>query len=59
MRLAEASLSLAERAAKVADAQVDAGKVSPVEATRADMQLATVQLDLRRARKNGTTLDRC
>ncbi|WP_312956717.1 MULTISPECIES: TolC family protein, partial [Pseudomonadaceae] len=51
MRLAEASLSLAERAAKVADAQVDAGKVSPVEATRADMQLATVQLDLRRARQ--------
>ena len=39
--------------------QVDAGKVSPVEATRADMQLATVQLDLRRARQEWDTLDRC
>ncbi|WP_462381242.1 TolC family protein [Pseudomonas sp. Marseille-QA0892] len=51
MRLAEASLALAERGAKVAGAQVDAGKVSPVEVTRADMQLATTQLDVRRARQ--------
>ena len=42
MRLAEASRHWPNVGAKVADAQVDAGKVSPVEATRADMQLATV-----------------
>lgn len=51
MRLVESSHSLAERAAKVANGQVDAGKVSPVEATRADMQLAIVRLDLRRAQQ--------
>lgn len=51
IRLAESSLSLAERSAEVANAQVTAGKVSPLEATRADMQLATVQLDLRRTQQ--------
>nr|WP_256674862.1 TolC family protein [Pseudomonas sp. LD120] len=47
-RLAGRSLALAERGVRVAQGQVNAGKASPVEATRAQVQLAQVRLELKR-----------
>jgi cobalt-zinc-cadmium efflux system outer membrane protein len=47
--LAQQSLSLAERGLQVADGRVRAGKLSPVEATRAQVQLAQTELSVRRA----------
>lgn len=47
--LAQQSLSLAERGLQVADSRVRAGKLSPVEATRAQVQLAETELLVRRA----------
>ncbi|MFZ3185641.1 MAG: TolC family protein [Pseudomonas sp.] len=49
VQLAQQSLSLTERAVAVADGQIRAGKSSPVEATRAQVQLAEARLEMRRA----------
>ena len=48
--LARQSRSLAERGLQVAEGRVQAGKTSPVEATRAQVQLAETELQLRKAR---------
>lgn len=50
VELAEQSLKLAERGLRVADGRVRAGQVSPIEATRAQVQLAETELQLRKAR---------
>ena len=47
--LAQRSLALAERGLIVANARVTAGKSSPVEATRAQVQLSQIRLELNRA----------
>ncbi len=47
--LAKESLVLTQRALTVAEGRVKAGKVSPVETTRAQVQLSEVRLDVRRA----------
>ncbi|MEL7550769.1 type I secretion protein TolC [Pseudomonas protegens] len=47
-QLAGRSLALAERGVAVAQGRVNAGKASPVEATRAQVQLAEVRLELNR-----------
>ena len=47
--LAQRSLALAERGLVVANARVTAGKTSPVEATRAQVQLSEIRLELNRA----------
>ncbi|WP_024646678.1 TolC family protein [Pseudomonas syringae] len=49
LELARQSRALAERGLKVAEGRVRAGKVSPVEATRAQVQLAETDLLVRRA----------
>ncbi|SDI80688.1 outer membrane protein, cobalt-zinc-cadmium efflux system [Pseudomonas delhiensis] len=50
LRLGEESVSLGQRALRAAEARVRAGKSAPLEATRAQVQLAEVELDLQRAR---------
>lgn len=47
--LAQRSLALAERGLVVANGRVTAGKSSPVEATRAQVQLSEIRLELNRA----------
>ena len=47
--LTQRSLALAERGLVVANARVTAGKTSPVEATRAQVQLSEIRLELNRA----------
>ncbi|MBB1611986.1 type I secretion protein TolC [Pseudomonas sp. UMC65] len=47
-QLAGRSLALAERGVAVAQGRVNAGKASPVEAARAQVQLAEVRLELNR-----------
>ncbi|MGB3123514.1 MAG: TolC family protein [Pseudomonas sp.] len=47
--LAQRSLALAERGLVVAKARVTAGKSSPVEATRAQVQLSEIRLEFNRA----------
>ncbi|NBF03643.1 TolC family protein [Pseudomonas sp. Fl5BN2] len=47
-QLAGRSLALAERGLSVAQGRVNAGKASPVEATRAQVQLAEIRLELNR-----------
>lgn len=49
LELARQSRALAERGLHVAEGRVRAGKVSPVEATRAQVQLAETDLQVRRA----------
>ncbi|MCF5632357.1 TolC family protein [Pseudomonas syringae] len=49
LELARQSRALAERGLRVAEGRVQAGKVSPVEATRAQVQLAETDLLVRRA----------
>ncbi|MEO9335540.1 TolC family protein, partial [Pseudomonas guguanensis] len=49
VELAEQSLVLAERGVQGAEGRVKAGKVSPVELTRAQVQFSEVRLELRRA----------
>ncbi|WP_024676891.1 TolC family protein [Pseudomonas syringae] len=49
LELARQSRALAERGLQVAEGRVRAGKVSPVEATRAQVQLAETDLLVRRA----------
>jgi len=47
--LAQRSLALAERGLVVANGRVTAGKSSPVEATRAQVQLSEIRLEFNRA----------
>ena len=47
--LTQRSLALAERGLVVANGRVTAGKTSPVEATRAQVQLSEIRLELNRA----------
>lgn len=47
--LAQRSMALAERGLVVANGRVSAGKSSPVEATRAQVQLSEIRLELNRA----------
>ncbi len=49
LQLAEQSLRLSERALQVVQGRVKAGSASPVEATRAQVQLSEVRLELGRA----------
>ncbi|WP_166358620.1 TolC family protein [Pseudomonas akapageensis] len=49
LQLAEQSKALAERGLSVAQVRIKAGKASPVEATRAQVQLSEVRLELNRA----------
>ncbi|KRP62542.1 TolC family protein [Pseudomonas trivialis] len=49
LALAQRSLALAERGLVIADARVSAGKSSPVQATRARVQLSEIRLELNRA----------
>ena len=49
LELAKRSLALAERGLMVANGRVTAGKSSPVEATRAQVQLSEIRLELNRA----------
>jgi len=49
VELANQSLALTERGLRIVDGRVRAGKSSPVEATRAQVQLAEAKLQLRRA----------
>jgi cobalt-zinc-cadmium efflux system outer membrane protein len=49
VQLAQASQQLAERGLAVAQGRIRAGKSSPVEATRAEVQLAETRLQVKRA----------
>ena len=51
-QLTEQSVQLAERGLSVAQGSIKAGKSSPVEATRAQVQLSQVRLELRRAERD-------
>lgn len=53
--LAKQSLELTERGLRIVDGRVRAGKSSPVEATRAQVQLAEAKLQVRRAETEKTT----
>lgn len=55
VELAQQSLDLTERGLQVVKGRVRAGKSSPVEATRAEVQLAEARLQLRRAETLKTT----
>lgn len=50
--LARESLELAERGLRVAEGRIKSGKSSPVEGTRAEVQLSEVRLELRRAERD-------
>jgi cobalt-zinc-cadmium efflux system outer membrane protein len=50
--LARQSLELAERGLRVAQGRIESGKSSPVEGTRAQVQLSEVRLELRRAERD-------
>ncbi|CRL99536.1 MULTISPECIES: TolC family protein [Pseudomonas] len=49
LALAQRSLALAERGLVIAKGRVSAGKSSPVEATRAQVQLSEIRLEMNRA----------
>ncbi|MGF6395392.1 TolC family protein [Pseudomonas plecoglossicida] len=53
--LARQSLALTERGLRIVEGRVRAGKSSPVEATRAQVQLAEAQLQVRRGETEKTT----
>lgn len=53
--LAKQSLELTDRGLRIVDGRVRAGKSSPVEATRAQVQLAEAQLQVRRAETEKAT----
>ena len=53
--LAKQSLELTERGLRIVDGRVRDGKSSPVEATRAQVQLAEAKLQVRRAETEKTT----
>ncbi|WP_017341676.1 MULTISPECIES: TolC family protein [Pseudomonas] len=50
--LSRQSLELAERGLRVAQGRIKSGKSSPVEGTRAEVQLSEVRLELRRAERD-------
>lgn len=50
--LARESVELAERGLRVAQGRIKSGKSSPVEGTRAEVQLSEVRLELRRAERD-------
>jgi cobalt-zinc-cadmium efflux system outer membrane protein len=50
--LSRQSLELAERGVRVAQGRINSGKSSPVEGTRAEVQLSQVRLELRRAERD-------
>ncbi len=50
--LSRQSLELAERGLRVAQGRINSGKSSPVEGTRAEVQLSEVRLELRRAERD-------
>ncbi|MGF0237707.1 TolC family protein [Rhodococcus sp. IEGM1300] len=50
--LSRQSLALAERGLRVAEGRIDSGKSSPVEGTRAQVQLSEVRLAVRRAERD-------
>ena len=50
--LSRQSLELAERGVRVAQGRINSGKSSPVEGTRAEVQLSEVRLELRRAERD-------
>ncbi|MEB0225062.1 TolC family protein [Pseudomonas sp. 10S4] len=50
--LSRQSLELAERGVRVAQGRINSGKSSPVEGTRAEVQLSEVSLELRRAERD-------
>ena len=50
--LARQSLELAERGLRVAQGRIESGKSSPMEGTRAQVQLSEVRLELRRAERD-------
>ena len=50
--LARQSVELAERGLRVAQGRIKSGKSSPVEGTRAEVQLSEVRLELRRAERD-------
>jgi cobalt-zinc-cadmium efflux system outer membrane protein len=50
--LSRQSLELAEHGLRVADGRIDSGKSSPVEGTRAQVQLSEVRLAVRRAERD-------
>lgn len=50
LQLSTQSLDLASRGLQVAEARVKAGKASPIEIARAQVQLSEIQLELNRAR---------
>lgn len=53
--LAKQSLELTDRGLRIVDGRVRAGKSSPVEATRAEVQLAEARLQVRRAETEKAT----
>lgn len=52
LQLSTQSLDLASRGLQVAEGRVKAGKASPIEIARAQVQLSEIQLELNRARLN-------
>ena len=50
--LSRQSLELAERGLRAAQGRINSGKSSPVEGTRAEVQLSEVRLELRRAERD-------
>ncbi|SDU66986.1 MULTISPECIES: TolC family protein [Pseudomonas] len=50
--LSRQSIELAERGLRVAQGRIKSGKSSPVEGTRAEVQLSEVRLELRRAERD-------
>lgn len=50
--LSRQSLALAERGVRVAQGRINSGKSSPIEGTRAEVQLSEVRLELRRAERD-------
>ena len=50
--LSRQSLVLAERGVRVAQGRINSGKSSPIEGTRAEVQLSEVRLELRRAERD-------
>ena len=53
LQLSRQSLQLAEHGLRVAQGRIEAGKSSPVEGTRAHVQLSEVRLELSRAERDG------
>ena len=52
LQLSRQSLQIAEQGVRVAQGRIEAGKSSPIEATRAQVQLSEVRLELSRAERD-------